>query len=308
MKIMVSGIGGVGGYIASVLCAHYEKDVTLVARRKHATALKENGLVVSSNRLGDHTFHPAVTERPADAGIQDMIFICTKTYSLPDALEAVLPCIGPDTLVIPIMNGINHYEVAKEIVSVGTVVNALIYITSKCNEDYSIEQASTYARVFVGGPDQEAASRVEQLLNHPGELDCYVSPDIESELWHKFIVNCGYNTITAYYACTTRGLLDPPSRLEEFKTLLDEAYAVSQAAGANLPADLTERIYHRFRYERSLDLTSSMGRDFMNHRKSELEVFSGVLIQKAHELHVSVPLTERCHQELEKREASWAKQ
>ena len=83
---MVSGIGGIGGYIASVLCAH-ESDVTLVARRKRRQSLEKNGLILHSLLMGERVFHPAVTDTPASAGIQDMIFICTKTFSLVQALE-----------------------------------------------------------------------------------------------------------------------------------------------------------------------------------------------------------------------------
>ena len=95
MKIMITGIGGVGGYIASVLCANYD-DVTLIARRKRKESLQTKGLVVHSDFFGDHTAHPAVTDDPASAGIQDVIFVCVKNYSLEAALTAVLPCIGDD--------------------------------------------------------------------------------------------------------------------------------------------------------------------------------------------------------------------
>ena len=90
MKIMVTGIGGVGGYIASVLCANYD-DVTLVARKKRKESLQTKGLVVHSDFFGHHVAHPAVTDDPSSAGIQDVIFVCVKNYSLEAALTAVLP-------------------------------------------------------------------------------------------------------------------------------------------------------------------------------------------------------------------------
>ena len=302
MKLMVSGIGGVGGYVAAVLCSHYA-EVTLIARKKRRDSLREKGLVVHSQLLREQVFHPAVTDTPAEAGIQDMIFICTKNYSLPAALAAVQPCVGPETLVVPIMNGIDHYETARSLLQGGIVVNALVYIAANYRPDYSIDHNCNYARIIVAAPQAEAAARVVSVLNHEGEINCYIADDMKSELWHKFIVNCGYNTITAYYGCTTRGLLEPPARLKEFQTLLDEAYAVAIADGAKLPDDLTARIYDRFLNRRGLDLSSSMARDFAAHRPSELETFSGVLVRKAHALGVAVPLTERFYEGLKEREA-----
>ena len=63
MKIMVTGIGGIGGYISSILCDQYD-DVTLIARRKRKDALQKNGLIVHSDYFGEHTFHPTVIDDP----------------------------------------------------------------------------------------------------------------------------------------------------------------------------------------------------------------------------------------------------
>ena len=107
MKLMVTGIGGVGGYVASVLCAAYS-DVTLIARGPRKEALLKKGLVLHSDVFGEHTAFPAVTDDPSTAGIQDMIFVCVKNYSLADALTAILPCVGRHTVVVLILNGVDH--------------------------------------------------------------------------------------------------------------------------------------------------------------------------------------------------------
>ena len=86
MKIMVTGIGGIGGYMASFLCAYYD-DVTLIARRKRKESLIEKGLILHSDFFGEHVAHPKVTDDPSSCGIQDVIFVCVKNYSLPAALQ-----------------------------------------------------------------------------------------------------------------------------------------------------------------------------------------------------------------------------
>ena len=219
MNIMVSGIGGIGGYIASVLCAH-ESDVTLVARRKRRQSLKKNGLILHSLLMGERVFHPAVTDTPASAGIQDMIFICTKTFSLVQALQDVIPCIGPATIVVPVMNGVDHDDITRRTIPCGIVVNTVIFVTCSYRDDYSIDQKSRYARLLVSSPGTAGAAEVAAVLNHEGELECTAVADLRPELWHKFILNCAYNTITAYYGCTTRGLAEHPERLQQFRTSL----------------------------------------------------------------------------------------
>lgn len=297
MKLMVTGIGGVGGYIASVLCANH-KEVTLIARKKRCHALQEKGLVLHSERMGEKIFHPTVLENPADAGIQDVIFVCVKNFSLLEALTAIQPCIDSHTIIVPILNGIDHYETTCRFLKEGIVINALIYITAAYNEDYSITQTGDYARVLVDAPNKEHAQCVVSLLNHAGILDCSIPKNMDVEMWTKFITNCAYNTITARYQCTTRGLLNPPERLQEFHTLLEEACFVAEAKNIPIPYDLADSVFDRMTQHRTLDATSSMARDAMAHLPIELETFSGYLVRTAHESEVPVPLSERIYKEL----------
>ena len=304
MNIMVSGIGGIGGYIASVLCAH-ESDVTLVARRKRRQSLEKNGLILHSLLMGERVFHPAVTDTPASAGIQDMIFICTKTFSLVQALQDVIPCIGPATIVVPMMNGVDHDDITRRTIPCGIVVNTVIFVTCSYRDDYSIDQKSRYARLLVSSPGTAGAAEVAAVLNHDGELECTAVADLRPELWHKFILTCAYNTITAYYGCTTRGLAEHPERLQQFRTLIREAYAVARAGDVPLDESVAEDIYDQILHRRSLDDTSSTARDFLAHRPSELETFGGTLLRYAARWHVSVPLSESFYTSLWKKESSY---
>ena len=158
MKLMVSGIGGVGGYIAAVLCRYYPGSVTLIARGERKKALEQRGLVVHSAVLGEQTYHPAVTDCPADVGIQDVIFVCVKTFSLDKALAALRPCVDEHTVVVPVMNGIDHADRTRAALPAGRVVNSLIYITSSYDGEYAICHASPYVRMRADSPDRDARS------------------------------------------------------------------------------------------------------------------------------------------------------
>ena len=128
MKLMVSGIGGVGGHIAAVLCHYYPGSVTLIARGERKKALEQRGLVVHSAVLGEQTYHPAVTDCPADVGIQDVIFVCVKTFSLDEALAALRPCVDEHTVVVPVMNGIDHADRTRAALPAGRGHRSACYI------------------------------------------------------------------------------------------------------------------------------------------------------------------------------------
>ena len=152
-----------------------------------------------SDFFGEHIYHPKVTDEPGAEGIQDVIFVCVKNYSLETALKSIIPCVGPKTIVVYIMNGIDHDKIAYKVFPQGRVVDVAIYIVSAFQEDYSIRQYGKFARVFVGSRDKEDAQVVYDLLHTEG-LSCHLSEDIQVDIWKKFIMNCGYNVITATFS------------------------------------------------------------------------------------------------------------
>lgn len=293
MKIMVSGIGGVGGYIASVLCANYI-DVTLVARRARKEALEKQGLVLYSDFFGDHTFHPAVTDTPAAAGIQDVIFVCVKNYSLEAALTALRPCVGDHTIIVLILNGVDHSDVARHVLPKGILVDSAIYITSAYDKEYAIHQHGKFTRVVLGGANQDAVDTVYDLLNHPG-ITCKKTDDIEAELWNKYILNCAYNVLTAYYECTIGDIMGDDQKKQEFYTLLSEAYTVGKALGVHLDPRIVDTLFGKIVRQDAKDGSSSLARDVIAGRQSELETFSGYLVKTADRLHVQAPFSKHCY-------------
>lgn len=298
-KIMIVGIGGVGGYLSALL-ANYYTDVTLIARNLRYEHIKNNGLTLHSEIYGEMNVKCNVVNKPEDAGIQDYIFICVKNYSLKEVLEDISPCVGENTIVIPVLNGVDHGEVCERMLDRGKVVDSLIYIVSGYNDDYSITQQGNYAYLYIGSLDDEINKKVSCLLNDAG-IDCRISNDIEKELWNKYILNCAFNVLTAYYNCVNGEIKKYEKRCHEYKTLLEEAYQVGKRKGVDLDEDLVDRHYHRFMYNQPDNGTSSLKRDIENHRKNELETFCGYLVRLAQELNIEVPLTQYFYEELKKK-------
>ena len=132
-------------------------------------------------------------------------------------------------------------------------------------------------------------------------MTCVLPADMQAELWTKFITNCGFNVITAYYACDIQGLKDDPVRLQEYRSLLDEAYAVGRAEGVALPDELTQKIFDRVILRSSPHVTSSMAQDVMAGRRIELETFGGVVCQLAEKRQLAVPVTKRLYEAMKQK-------
>ena len=108
------GTGGVGGYFGARL-KNAGHDVAFIARGEHLKAIKANGLKILSE-LGDMIIHPAkASENPSDFGIADIVLFCVKSYDTESSSNLIKPVVGPETAVIPFLNGIGHIEIMQKI-------------------------------------------------------------------------------------------------------------------------------------------------------------------------------------------------
>lgn len=304
-KICVAGIGGVGGYIGGALAREYNH-VSFLARGERKEAIIKNGLVVKSEAMGDYIARPEkVSEDVAELGIMDFIFICVKNYSLKQVCEQISPMVGDKTVIIPIMNGTNPGEKTREYLGRGIVIDSLIYIVSESTEDFTVVQKGEYAKVYIGlkNPSEQEKVEVEKvfdLLNGAG-VKCFIEEDIEAAIWKKYVLNCAFNIITAYYSATTGELRKDAQKVDEYKALLSEACLVARTKGVNIPEGLEEEQVRHFMYVQAENATSSLRRDFDAGRPNELDTFSGYLLELANKYNLSIPVTERFYNALKSR-------
>lgn len=297
-KIAVIGIGGVGGYLAGMLANTYDH-VSLVARGKRRESIQKNGLVLYSDYNGELVAYPEnVVANARELGVQDYIFICVKNYSLEEVCKDLAGCVDEHTVIVPVMNGVDPGERTRTYLQKGTVVDSLIYIVSFAKEDYSIVQQDLFANLKIGiqnasEKEREKVQAVKELLQK-AKIDCEAAEDIEAEIWKKYMLNCAYNVMTAFYRENIGTLRSNAEKVEEYRTLLTECYSVASVKGVHIQKEFIETQMHRFLYELADDATSSLQRDVEAGKKqTELETFCGYLVREGRRLGVPVPLTER---------------
>src|SRR5574341_742455 len=114
MRIAIMGTGGLGGFFGGQL-ARVGLDVTFIARGRHLDAIRENGLQVRSPD-GDFLVKPArASANPAEVGPVDLILFCVKAYDAATAAAQMRPMLGTRTLVLPLLNGIDHIELLARV-------------------------------------------------------------------------------------------------------------------------------------------------------------------------------------------------
>lgn len=313
-RVAVVGVGGVGGYLAGMLgqvCPH----LTLAARGGRKESLQRNGLILHSDYKGELTAVPEQVVETKDLKEQDFIFICVKNYSLEEVCRELAPAVTDETVIIPVMNGVNPGERVRSYLGRGTVVDSLIYIVAFANEDYSITQQGDFARLCIGIKDaavpqeneaavyqkkaapQEKAAETAALLT-AADIDCEVAADIEVEIWRKYILNCAYNVETAFYDNTIGQLRRDEKKAKEYEALVNEAYQVGLAKGVAIRQEHIDAIIHRFYYELADDATSSLQRDIRAGHRSEVDVFGGYIVREAERHGIPVPVSLKMYEKL----------
>ncbi len=304
-KICVVGLGGVGGILGVMLASHQEH-VSFYARGKRLESILANGLKLKSAAYGEITAYPEKAgSNVEELGLMDYIFLAVKNFSLEEVCSQIAPMVDEKTIVVPLLNGIDVSERVRAALGKGIVLDGLVYVTSGTDRDFTIEHSSPYFKVHIGfgkgiPVNERALNGVKALLDSSG-LECSIEPDIEAAIWKKYILNCGYNVVTAYYNATTKDLRENPKAIEQLRTLLEEASLLARTLGVNIPQDLEDTHMSHILKDQASAATSSLKRDMEEGRENELDVFSGKLLRLANQYGVKIPLTEKFYEELKKK-------
>lgn len=293
-KIAVVGAGGVGGFLAGML-GRVCPQLTLAVRGARKKALIKNGLTLHSEYKGEFTVHPQSVTELSSMGEQDYIFVCVKNYSLETVCQEMEHAVTENTVIVPVMNGVDPGDRIRALLGRGTVVDALIYIVSFSNEDYTVTQQGDFANLRIGiqngnNIEREKTAEVSAILK-AADIDHQVSDDIQTEIWRKYILNCAYNVATAYYDNTIGELRNDPKKAAEYEALADEAFQVAKAKGVAVTPEHIGAIIHRFYEELADNATSSLQRDIREGRSAETETFSGYIVREGKRLGLDLPVS-----------------
>ena len=290
MKIAVYGAGGVGGYYGAVLArAGYE--VSLVARGEHLAAIRQCGLRVLSPN-GDFTVHPAAaTDDPAEIGEVDAVIVAVKSPHLAAVRDGIAPLLGPDTLVVPLLNGVNAHETLLPAVGRARMAKGLTRIVSEISRPGEIRHVGLEPYVAMAEWDGGTSPRVEALVRALIEagVQAEVPPDIDAALWFKFLMICSIGGVCAACRMPVGPVRTLPETRELLRLAMQEVADVARAHGIALPADAVTRAL-RIADTLPPEGTSSLQRDLAAGVPSELDDWSGAAVRLGARAGVPTPL------------------
>jgi 2-dehydropantoate 2-reductase len=279
MKIIVLGAGAIGSLYGAKLAAH--NDVTLVCRQEHAAVINSNGLRMEGIEARVVPIRATTTlqQIPPDA----LILLTTKVPSSAAALAPLAPLMRDDTTVVCLQNGLGSERIAREALgNRGVILRGITQFGAIFTSPGVIQyMAPGYTLI----EQHENSERIAGVLTAAG-LDCRVSADIAHDVWHKLILNCVVNPITAILGCEVGGIAN--SQLDPLKQLvIDECVAVAAAEGLTFDVDFLREISEVFAPSRNI---ASMLQDLRRGRTTEIDYMNGAvaLLGAQHELNCPV--------------------
>lgn len=291
MRIAIFGSGGVGGYFGGRL-AQTGEDVHFIARGAHLAAMRDRGLRVSSI-AGDFEVRPVqATDDPASIGPVDLVLLAVKAWQIEEAARAMQPLIGNDTMVVPLENGVEAPEELAAVLGARHAMGGLCRILAYLTGPGEIRHAAIDPSIEFGeldGRRSERAESLRQVFDRAEGMKATIPPDIRSAMWNKFLFIApvsGLGAVTRAPIGVTRAMPETRRLLVE---ALEEIVTLAGAVGVSLPSDAVQKTL-AFTDAIPSDGTSSMQRDMMEGRPSELEAQVGAVVRLAERAGVDVPV------------------
>jgi len=304
-KVAILGIGGVGGYFGGKLAAYHQNsndvDIIFIARGANANAIKENGLKLITDE-GETIVHPAlVSDDAAAIGKANLLICCTKSYSLEESLQKYKWCIHHDTIILPLLNGVDSRERILKIIPNANVLEGCVYVVSRLTKPGVITKTGNINALYFGSAHHERSQleTIEKILKVNG-INAQLDDNTEQTVWEKFFFISTMATITSYANKTIGAVLADEENKQVVIKLLNELKQVTDAKGIRLPGNIVNLTFSKmqsFPYE----ATSSMHSDFQNGNKTELYSLTGYVVMLGQQLTVPTPVYQSVYEELKKK-------
>ena len=284
LRVAVVGAGAIGGVLGARL-QQAGHDVVFIARGATLAALKARGLILESID-GDLTL-PSVyaTDDPGAVGIVDVVLVCVKATQIAALAPSLRPLVGAATAVIPVQNGVEASELLAAALGNGNVLEGLGRVLVEQVEPGHIRHTAVTPIIEfgrrAGAPEQSPAyaqiERFAAALRGAG-LVAELPADMSVAQWQKFLFIEPIGAVGA----TARVPFGVVRSVAETRALLDaalhEVRNVGRAVGVAWPGDAIARVWARYDSLPADGLTS-LQRDLMAERRSELEAQTGAVVR-----------------------------
>lgn len=290
MRFAIIGTGGIGGYLtARLVKAGHE--VAVLARGAHLAAIRDKGLTMRHQGEEVHVRPAIATDKGAELGSAEVAIFAVKGQDLAAAIEAARPAVGPKTLVLPFLNGVEAHERLAEAFGRERALIGIAHISAFIAEPGVIATAMPLADFLVGGLDgRQDAPRVRAIIEafRAAGISAPDRRDLRVDLWSKLAFLAALAGTTAGARCTMGRVRAVPELWALYRRLAQEVYDVARARGIPLGEDTVELTMKRAGNTPD-GVRASMAHDLAAGKRLELDWLNGAVVRLGAEAGVATP-------------------
>jgi len=281
MRILILGAGATGGYFGGRLLQH-GRDVSFLVHPRRAEVLRRTGLVLRSPfgdvSLGD----PPLVLHDDLAGPYDLILLSCKAYGLEQAMDDIAAAVGPQTAILPLLNGMRHLELLDQRFGAEHVLGGRCIIAATLDADGAVRHLNDKHTLTFGERDGSTTPRLRAIAAELADagFDAHASSDIVQDMWDKWVMLATLAGATCLFRAPVGTIVAIPGGREATLALFDECCAVAARAGHPL-AGHTRGTAQAFLTESGSGLTASMMRDLVGGDPIEAEQIIGDMLARA---------------------------
>jgi len=307
MRIMILGAGAVGGYFGGRL-VEAGADVSFLVREARQRQLIRDGLIIESPS-GNLTL-PVTTIASGTSSEEvsvppDVIVVACKAYGLAGALSAISPYVGPNTLIIPLLNGVAHLDNITQRFPEAVRCGGVAQIGVTLTPDGVIKHLSAFHTLLFGLCDGSHNSQAEKFLAALAltSVDARLRPDIMQDLWNKVVFLATLAGGTCVMRASIGTILKTNFGERIILSLLQECSAIAAAEGF-IPDAKQISGYRDLLTDTGSSMTASMLRDLESGGPTEAEHIIGDMVSRATKFGISTPTLDIAYTHLQAYELS----
>ena len=293
MKYLIIGAGGTGGSIAAQMTGA-GKNVTAIARGEHLKAICSHGLKIESYSGVYITVPVKATDMEHYDEQPDVIFVCVKGYSLPQAIPFIQRIAHKDTVVIPVLNIYGTGSRMQKLLPELLVTEGCIYIAATIKEPGVISRSGDIFRIVFGvRKPEEYRPVLRQIADDLQEsgIRAILSDNIRRDAFQKFTYISAMAACGAYYDVNAGAMQVEGKERDLFVALTHEILTLAEAIGIRFTVDILQTNL-KILGNLAPTASASMQRDIRQGKESEIDGLVFEVVRMGRQYGVKVPFFE----------------
>jgi 2-dehydropantoate 2-reductase len=288
-EVLIVGAGAVGSAVGAIIESRLPGTVSVLADASRRERYRRDGFILNGRRFDFTLVAPEERSEP------DLIIVAVKNAQLPVAIDQMARHVGPDTLILSLMNGISSEEDLAAVFGWNRLLYAMI-LGIDAVRNGTTTTYSAGGTVYFGeakNPKGEWSPRVERIAEFfvRAGLSYAVPEDMRRSLWYKFMINVGINQCSAVLRAPYRLFQSAPEARALMEAVMREVVVLSAALGTGLVEE-DIALWYATLMRLGPEGMTSMLQDIEAGRKTEVDSFAGTMVELGRRAGVSVPLNE----------------